>query len=138
MDPKYSVALSSACPVLHHFVVDCLDTGVKCLEFLNSNTMPRCSFMLLDLFDRHLPRLKRRPETPEGAPRLVDLVKVEDERVLPAFYDALRDTLVAEDLEQAKRIAGGKEPFTYRVVTLDGDIIELDGDFFSVGHKIFP
>jgi structural maintenance of chromosome 4 len=59
-------------------------------------------------------------------PRLFDLVKVKDERVLPAFYFGLRDTLVAKDLEQASRIAYGRT--RYRVVTLNGDVIEIAGN----------
>ncbi|KAJ9591402.1 hypothetical protein L9F63_002008, partial [Diploptera punctata] len=46
--------------------------------------------------------------SPEGVPRLFDLIHVEDDRVKPAFYYALRDTLVANDLEQATRIAFGR------------------------------
>nr|CAD7411443.1 unnamed protein product [Timema cristinae] len=42
-----------------------------------------------------------------------------------AFYFALRDTLVAQDLEQATRIAYGAE--RHRVVTLGGELIELSG-----------
>jgi structural maintenance of chromosome 4 len=63
--------------------------------------------------------------SPEGVPRLFDLIRVEDERVRPAFYYALRDTLVAKDLDQATRIAYGQQRF--RVVTLDGQLIELAG-----------
>lgn len=58
-------------------------------------------------------------------PRLYDLIKVTDERVKTAFYFALRDTLVANDLEQASRIAYGAR--SYRVVTLNGDLIEMSG-----------
>lgn len=64
-------------------------------------------------------------------PRLFDLIRVEDERVQPAFYFALRDTLVANDLDQATRIAYGQQRF--RVVTLDGLLIELAGKVFSCG-----
>lgn len=38
-------------------------------------------------------------------PRLYDLVRVKDDRVRVAFYFALRDTLVANDLKQATDIA---------------------------------
>ena len=54
---------------------------------------------------------------------------MEDERVRPAFYFALRDTLVANDLDQATRIAYGQQRF--RVVTLDGQLIELAGKVCS-------
>lgn len=65
--------------------------------------------------------------SPENVPRLYDLVRVQDEAVRTAFYYALRDTLVAEDLEQASRIAYGAH--RYRVVTVGGDLIETTGMF---------
>ena len=55
-------------------------------------------------------------------PRLVDLIKINDPKLQAAFYYALRDTLVAENLEQATRIAYGRE--RHRVVTLKGELIE--------------
>ena len=57
-------------------------------------------------------------DTPENVPRLYDLIRVKDERVKPAFYYGLRNTLVAENLEQATRIGYGKQRF--RIVTLKG------------------
>ena len=65
---------------------------------------------------------------PENVPRLFDLIKVKDDKILPAFYYAVRDTLVAKDLEQATRIAYGKT--RYRVVTLDGQLIDQSGMFY--------
>lgn len=65
---------------------------------------------------------------PENVHRLYDLIQVGDERTKTAFYFSLRNTLVAQDLEQASRIAYGAT--RYRVVTLKGDIIETTGVFF--------
>lgn len=62
---------------------------------------------------------------PENVPRLFDLIRVQDEAIQPAFYFALRDTLVAKDLEQATRIAYGAT--RYRVVTLAGQLIDTSG-----------
>ena len=53
-----------------------------------------------------------------GVPRLFDLVKCSDEALRPAFFYALGDTVVATDLEQASRIAYGREKRWARVVTL--------------------
>lgn len=64
--------------------------------------------------------------TPENIPRLFDMVKVKDDSVRSAFYFALRDTLVAKDLEQATRVAFQKDK-RWRVVTLQGQIIEQAG-----------
>ena len=44
---------------------------------------------------------------PNNAPRLFDLVRYKDSRLKGAFYYALRDTLVADDLQQASKIAFG-------------------------------
>lgn len=48
----------------------------------------------------HLSRLKERVTTPEGVPRLFDLIKVQDERMKLAFFAALRNTVVAENIDQ--------------------------------------
>lgn len=48
----------------------------------------------------HAPRLKEKVSTPEGVPRLYDLIKVRDERMKLAFYAALGNTVVAQDIDQ--------------------------------------
>jgi len=67
--------------------------------------------------------------SPEGVRRLFDLVRVKDECFRPVFYFALRDTLVADNLGQAARIAYGKT--RHRVVTLTGQLIETSGTVAS-------
>lgn len=57
-----------------------------------------------------------------------------NEKIKTAFYYALRDTLVATDIDQASRIAYG--PKRYRVVTLLGQVIELAGNLFWWGVHI--
>ena len=51
----------------------------------------------------------------------------------PAFYQYLRDTLVAEDMNQARRIAFGAR--RYRVVTLSGELIETSGAMSGGGRE---
>ena len=68
-------------------------------------------------------------QTPENTPRLFDLVKVKDGAIRQAFYFALRDTLVADSLDQATRVAYQKDR-RWRVVTLQGQIIEQSGNSF--------
>ena len=70
---------------------------------------------------------------PENAPRLIDLIKPAQERLLPAFYFAVRETAVAEDLDQAGRIAYGAK--RHRVVTLKGQVIETSGTMSGGGSK---
>lgn len=45
-------------------------------------------------------RLKEKVSTPEGVPRLFDLIKVQDERTKLAFFAALGNTVVAKDIDQ--------------------------------------
>lgn len=73
--------------------------------------------------------------SPENAARLFDLIRVEDERLPAAFYFALRDTLVANDLEQATRISYGQK--RWRVVSLKGDVIETSGTMSGGGRTQF-
>lgn len=68
-------------------------------------------------------------------PRLYDLIRVEDDRLHAVFYFSLRDTLVADNLDQATRIAYGKRRF--RVVSLGGDVIELSGTMSGGGRVQF-
>lgn len=76
-------------------------------------------------------------QTPENTPRLFDLVKVKDEAIRQAFYFALRDTLVADSLDQATRVAYQKDR-RWRVVTLQGQIIEQSGNgFFPLPLSLF-
>lgn len=72
---------------------------------------------------------------PENAPRLYDLVRIEDGRLAAAFYFSLRDTLVANDMDQATRIAYGRT--RYRVVTIKGDVIETSGTMSGGGRTQF-
>ena len=51
-------------------------------------------------------------------PRLFDLVRVADARLKPAFFYALGNTVVAQNLDQAARIAYGGDKRWSRVVTL--------------------
>lgn len=63
------------------------------------------------------------------------MVRVEDNRLPAAFYFALRDTLVANDLEQATRVSYGQK--RWRVVSLKGDLIETSGTMSGGGRTQF-
>ena len=131
IDDKYDVAISTACPQLDNIVVDTVETGQQCIEHLRKNNLGRAMFILLDrLPKRDLAQI----ETPENAPRLFDLVQPREPRFAAAFYSVLQNTLVARDLEQANRIAYGKQ--RWRVVTLDGQLIDKSGTMSGGGQKV--
>ncbi|XP_060526989.1 structural maintenance of chromosomes protein 4 [Cylas formicarius] len=134
IDQKYDVAVSTACGALDNIVVDTADCAQWCIEFLKKHDIGRAVFIALDK-QEHLRQQANTPiQTPENVHRLFDLIKVSDERVRTAFYYGLRDTLVANDLDQASRIAYGAR--RYRVVTLKGDLIETTGTMSGGGKRM--
>lgn len=132
IDEKYDVAISTACPQLDNLVCDSVETGQSCLAHLKQTNAGRAVILCLNA----LSASDSKPiETPESAPRLIDLVTPKDESFRVAFYHVLRDTLVANDLTQANRIAfGGKK--RWRVVTLDGKLIDSSGTMSGGGTRV--
>lgn len=134
IDAKYDVAVSTACGPLDNIVVDTVETGKDCVAALKQYNIGRATFIALDKQEHLRPVYSKPMKTPENVPRLFDLIKVSDDRVRPAFYYALRDTLVADELNQATRIAYGK--VRHRVVTLHGEIIEPSGTMSGGGNTV--
>ncbi|XP_054270748.1 structural maintenance of chromosomes protein 4 isoform X2 [Macrosteles quadrilineatus] len=131
IDDKYDIAISTACGALDFIVVDTVATGEACVAALKRHNVGRGTFIALEK-QEYLRNTYSRPfNTPDGALRLFDLIKVADDRIRPAFYYAIRDTLVANDLDQATRIAYGRQ--RHRVVTLKGELIELHGTMSGGG-----
>ncbi|XP_028321556.1 structural maintenance of chromosomes protein 4 isoform X2 [Gouania willdenowi] len=131
IDEKYDVAISSSCGALDNIVVDTIDTAQKCVSFLKEQNIGVATFIGLDkmkVWEKNMSPIR----TPEDSPRLFDMVRVKDDSVRPAFYFALRDTLVAQDMEQATRMAFQRER-RWRVVTLKGQIIEMAGTMTGGG-----
>lgn len=85
--------------------------------------------------DRITPRDMSPIRTPENAPRLFDLVTPKDPKLAPAFYQILTNTLVANDLDQGKRLAFGSGNKRWRVVTLDGQVIDVSGTMSGGGGR---
>nr|WJN25104.1 condensin complex subunit [Tranzscheliella williamsii] len=133
IDDKFDIAISTACPGLNNIVVDSVDCGQACIEHLRKNNLGRANFVLLNSLN--ISQAALAPiETPENVPRLFDLVKPREARFAAAFYHQLRDTLVAKDLAHANRIAYGAK--RWRVVTLDGQLIDKSGTMSGGGNKV--
>ncbi|KAI9511860.1 RecF/RecN/SMC N terminal domain-containing protein [Russula earlei] len=128
---KFDVAITTACASLNNMVVDTVQQGQTCIEYLRKQNVGRANFLVLEKIDE---TSGMRPiQTPENVPRLFDLVKPKESRFAHAFYKALRDTLVAQDLAQANRIAFGAR--RWRVVTLAGELIDSSGTMSGGGAK---
>jgi structural maintenance of chromosome 4 len=129
----YDVAVSTACGMLDHIVVQTTAGAQRCLEFLRKHGLGRANFIPLDKMKKGAH--DRVVETPEGARRLFELIQPSNFAILPAIFLGVGDTLVAPDLETATRWAYefGKR---WRVVTLDGKLIETAGTMSGGGKSL--
>lgn len=131
IDDKYDVAISTACGQLDDMVVETVEVGQQCIEYLRKNNLGYARFILLTkLRNFNLNKIS----TPKNAPRLFDLVKPKDPKFSNAFYSVLQDTLVASNLTEANQVAYGSKRF--RVVTLDGKLIDKSGTLSGGGHVV--
>eukprot|EP00951_Prasinocladus_malaysianus_P025347 scaffold222130_cov40-Prasinocladus_malaysianus.AAC.2 len=121
IDAKYDVAVSTSCGALDYIVVSTTAVAQRCVELLRRGNYGVATFLILEKQQHLASRMNAQSSPPEGVPRLFDLVRCQDEALKPAFYYALRDTVVATDLQQAGRIAYGQDRRWRRVVTLKVD-----------------
>ncbi|CAL1275385.1 unnamed protein product [Larinioides sclopetarius] len=136
IDIKYDVAISTACGPLDNIVTDTITTAQECVELLKRENLGYATFIALDQMKKWEPYTNQKIDTPENVPRLFDLITVKDKNVLPAFYFALGNTLVANDLDQATRV-GLKGSVRHRVVTLKGELVDLSGTMSGGGGRCF-
>lgn len=132
IDAKYDVAVSTACPQLNYVVVQDVATGQRCFDLLREHDAGRCTAIILEKQQHLQGKANAGINPPEGVKRLFDLITIKDQRFRVAFYWALSDTLVAENVDQATRIAFAANK-RWRVVTLDGKLIETSGTMSGGG-----
>ena len=130
---KYDVAISTACKMLDHIVVQTTAGAQRCLEFLRKYNLGRATFVPLDKQKKGAH--DRAVETPEGAPRLFELIVPSNFAVTPVLFVAVGNTLVAPDMETASRWAYDFSK-RWRVVTLDGGLIESAGTMSGGGKSV--
>lgn len=114
-------------------VVDTVEQAQACINSLRAQNVGRANFMVLEKLA--VDKMNERVVTPEGVPRLFDLITPKDPKFLPAFYKGLGNTLVVPDLDQANRIAFGSAK-RWRVVTLAGQLIDSSGTMSGGGNHV--
>ncbi len=121
VDKEYSTALEIAIGGrMTHVVVDDEHVGSVAIELLKSSNAGRATFIPLSKLNKAPTKLQL-PKDKGVVDYAINLIDFED-KYLNAFFYAVGDTLVVESLECAKKLMG-----RYRVVTLDGEIIEKSG-----------
>ncbi len=122
-NPKFSTAIEIA--MGNHdkdIVVETTKDALKGIEFLKRNNLGRARFLPLDRLEKfkhspHVEMLKSNPGIIGYASEIVEY----DSRYKNAVDYVFRDTLIAESMEDAKKIRG------VRIVTLDGELFEPGG-----------
>ena len=130
------VAVSTAAPALNYLVVDSTEGGQRCIEFLRKHNLGRARFVVLDRIRWAEKQMAAQVQVPDGTSRLFDLVRPAKPQFAPAFFFAMRNTLVASDMDSAIKVAyqGGKP--VWRVVTQQGQLIESSGAMSGGGKAV--
>ena len=104
---------------LANVVVDDDGVGSTCIDYLKQRNAGRATFLpITKMDDRSLPRKPSMPGVVDFARNLVDY----DSRYESIFSYVLGSTLIVEDMATARDLMGD-----YRMVTLDGDLVEKSG-----------
>lgn len=112
---------------LANVVVDDDVIGQQCIEYLKSRNAGRATFLpITKMRERNLPSAPSDPGIVGFAYNLVDF----DDQYAGIFSYVLGDTLVVEDIETARSYMGD-----YRMVTLDGDLVEKSGAMTGGSRK---
>ena len=127
--------LSTAAGPLDNLVVQNTAGARACIQYLRNNNLGRGTFICLDELKYLDKYIEMGFKTPKGALRLLDLVKPKDKRFDRAFFFAIRNTLVTDNLDTATKIAfSGKDgKARFRVVTLKGQLIDTSGTMSGGG-----
>ncbi len=84
---EYDVAISTATgSSLDTILVDNVDTAASCIKFLKEHSVGRANFLALDKARKSWQDKLHQINTPEGVPRLFDLIQPQEDRFAPAFY----------------------------------------------------
>ncbi|WP_435185034.1 chromosome segregation protein SMC [Halobellus sp. EA9] len=120
VDGEYATACETAAGGrLAHVVVDDDGVGSDGIDYLKSRNAGRATFLpITEMDDRGLPSLPSHPGVVDFARNLVDY----DAEYEGVFSYVLGSTLVVEDMGTARDLMGD-----YRMVTLDGDLVERSG-----------
>ena len=121
VDKEYSTALEVAFGGrMAHVVVDDEHVASIAIETLKSSNAGRATFIPLNKIQKAPSKLQLPKDNGviDFAINLVDF----DDKYINAFFYAVGDTLVVEDMECAKKLIG-----KYRMVTLQGELFEKSG-----------
>lgn len=134
IDEKYDIAVSTAAPGLDSMVVETVETAQACIDYLRKNKLGYANFICLNKLRNYDLSPITVPGDPSKIKRLFDLIDPINPKFAPAFFSKMFNTLVAPDLNEAKKVAYGAR--RWKCVTLDGKVIDIAGTMSGGGNQI--
>ncbi len=121
VEPEYTEAVNEALGARSRFVVvDDEHVASRAIEILKTQGKDRATFLPLNKL-KPAPSKLALPKDKGVIDFAINLIDFDDE-YLDAFYFALGETLVVDNMETAKKLMG-----KYRIATLEGEIFEKSG-----------
>ena len=131
-DSKYQVAIEMALgATMQNIVTDTANDAKKMIEYLRKNNLGRASF--LPISEIHGNKIKDFTKIDGVIGVASDLVKC-DEKYENVILNLLGKTIVVDNIETAIKISK-QDKHSYKIVTLEGDIISTSGSM--TGGSIF-
>lgn len=130
IDPELDCAVSSASSFFDHFVVKTVQNGQQLIDFIRKNQLGKINIIVLEKISE-VPLKVFEPPTSKCL-RLFDQIKFLNPEARKCFYLALKDTLVADSLEDCRKIAFGLQE-RWRVVCKTGEVFNQSGEM--IGHS---
>jgi chromosome segregation protein len=122
VEEKCEIALNVAAGNrMQAIVVENDECASNSIKYLKEKKIGRATFLPLNKMLGGRPRGKSLMAVKDSIGFAIDLVKF-DEKYRNAFWYVFRDTMVVDNLTNARKLMGG-----VRIVTLDGELIESSG-----------
>lgn len=131
VEPRYQLAIeTTAKSHLNDIIVQSENTAISCIRYLKENNAGRARLLPLERLNLYRTSEKskiaaRMPGFIDYAINLIDYNPIHDK----AFRQVFKDTLIAENMDAAKKVRGLK------VVTLDGDQFDPEGSISGGSRK---
>ncbi|MCK5299567.1 MAG: AAA family ATPase, partial [Candidatus Aenigmarchaeota archaeon] len=131
VEPRYQLAIeTTAKSHLNDIIVQNENTAISCIRYLKENNAGRARLLPLERLNLYRTSEKskiaaRMPGFIDYAINLIDYNPIHDK----AFRQVFKDTLIAENMDAAKKVRGLK------VVTLDGDQFDPEGSISGGSRK---
>ncbi|KAH8582408.1 SMC4 SMC4 [Cryptosporidium sp. chipmunk genotype I] len=136
VDDEFQLALVSSVPQIENIVVQTTEDAQEVVNYVRNSNLGRVSCIILEKLSASVRQNMEKPfKAPDKSKRFFDLVKFKSPEFKIAWYFAMRDTLIVDNLDIATKISYGGEQ-RWRVVTVNGELIDSSGTMTGGGSNV--